>query len=702
MEIKRRILDILSDGNSLSGKEIAKKMGYLSVNPTMDSALAGLQKSCEIVRSKEGKYGIPATFGLYRGRLERNRRGFGFVRKDGGDIFVAPGDINGAMHGQTVLVSVSHMHTGKQSGRIVKVSAEPFFVTGVYQKQRVMAVVVCDNRLQGVIRISKKGKCGAEYGQKVVVEVTRLATAYAMGEGRIIEILGFQGEKGVDILSVARQFGLYAEFPGAVETQASLLCEPTEKELRGRAILFDDLIFTIDGEDAKDLDDAVSLTTLDNGNAYLGVHIADVSHYIAEDSALDREAKKRGTSVYLVDRVIPMLPKALSNGICSLNEHVVRLTLSCFMEIDRDGNVVSHKICESAIRSRHRMTYTDVNAMLAGDERMIRKYRDLHAVLKRMNALAKRLRERRFAQGAIDFDIPESKIELDREGKPKQISLRERGNAERLIEEFMILCNNTVAEAYFYRDMPFVYRVHERPDGAKMHEFSVFLRNLGFVMRGGSEPHGKALQSILDASKDQPTGDIIKRLMLRSMKKAKYAPVNCGHFGLASPAYSHFTSPIRRYPDMQIHRIIKRDLHGQWNARIAAHYEEILPGVCQQCCDRELNAIEAERCVDDMKKAEYMEQFVGQSFSGVVSGVTAHALFVELENTVEGVLPLASMLDDYYNYYEEQYCVIGQRTKKRISLGDCIEVKLDAADAQTGRVEFSSGKKSFKKRRHVV
>jgi len=495
-----------------------------------------------------------------------------------------------------------------------------------------------------------------------------------------------------------------------VEAQAQAYEEPAEAEISRRENLFDRCIFTIDGEDAKDLDDAVSLERIENGGYLLGVHIADVSHYVTENSPLDKEAYHSGTSVYLMDRVIPMLPKALSNGICSLNEGVPRLTLSCFMEIDSAGTIRSGRLAETVIKTRHRMTYTNVNRILAGEE--LPEYADIAEVAREMNRLAKLLRRKRFSQGAIDFDIPEAKIELDQDGWPVEIGIRERGDAEKLIEEFMIAANNTVAEQFFFCDLPFLYRTHERPDSQKMREFSVFLKNLGYVLKGTAAPHGTALQKVLDESAEEKEGAIIKRLMLRSMKKARYTAVNCGHFGLASQAYSHFTSPIRRYPDLQIHRIVKDQLNGRLTAKQIEKYEQMLPGVAQQCCDRELNAIEAERMVDDIKKAEYMHDRIGEEFSGVVSGVTPRALFLELENTVEGVLPLENVEDDFYHYIEEQYCVVGERTKKRITIGDKLTARLESADPETGRIEFSKPahrkknhperKKPFKRKRRMV
>ena len=708
--MKLPIMELFQNGDKFSEEELAGMLGYESIVPPVRAELDRLLGRCELVKNRNGLLGIPETFGLVKGKLEVNRKGFGFVRHEPADVFIGESDLGGALNGQTVVARITDGDSRRPAGRIIRVSDEPFFLTGTYERVKNLPVVICSDRSVGMIHVPRKQSEGAEYGQKVVCQLVHRARRGMLPEGRITEILGFRNEPGVDVLTVARSYGLVQEFPEDVEAQAQSYTEPSSEEIAHRENLFDKCIFTIDGEDAKDLDDAVSLEKLDNGSWLLGVHIADVSHYVTENSALDREAYKRGTSVYLMDRVIPMLPRALSNGICSLNEGVPRLTLSCFMEIDSAGTIRSGRLAETVIRTRHRMTYTNVNRMLAGEE--LPEYADIAETAKEMNRLAKLLRRKRFSQGAIDFDIPEAKITLGEDGWPTEIGLRERGDAEKLIEEFMIAANNTVAEQFYFGELPFLYRTHERPDSQKMREFSVFLKNLGYVLKGTAAPHGTALQKVLDESADQKEGAIIKRLMLRSMKKARYTAVNCGHFGLASQAYSHFTSPIRRYPDLQIHRIVKDQLNGRLTAGKIEKYEGMLAGVAQQCCDRELNAIEAERMVDDIKKAEYMHGHIGEEFSGVISGVTPRALFLELDNTVEGVLPLENVEDDFYHYIEEQYCVVGERTRKRITIGDKMTARLESADPETGRIEFSrpayrkkkhyDGKKSFKSGRRVV
>ena len=694
MNIKDKIFELLDD-SSLHEDELYEALG--GKNPAFEALINELLASCIIVRSKSGSIGRPEAFGLIRGKLEMNRKGFAFVRREGGDIYVAKEDLAGAMHSQVVLVR-SEGRNDKLRGKVIRVSSDPFFVCGTYTHSKEGSMVVCDNPLYGTVHVPKKAANGAEYGDKIVVKIVKPASRYRAAEGMVTEVLGSKDDKGIDILSAARSFGLYKEFPAQVQKEADEVISQ-EVSYDGRETLFDKIIFTIDGEDAKDLDDAVSLERAENGNYLLGVHIADVTHYVKEGSALDKEALKRGTSVYLVDRVIPMLPKQLSNGVCSLNEGEIRLTLSCFMEIDNSGTVISSRLSKTAIKTRHRMTYTAVNAMIDGDKKTIQKYSDIACCVEEMDRLAQKLRKKRFSEGAIDFDIPEAKILLDENAKACELIMRTHDRAEQLIEEFMICANNCVATEYFYRDMPFVYRVHEKPDSAKLRELSVFLKNAGFVLKGNTA-HGHALQSVLNDSAKSPAGSIIKRLMLRSMKKAKYSQINLGHFGLASLAYSHFTSPIRRYPDLQIHRIIKQDLNGELDLKNIKKYEELLPDVCAQCCDRELNALEAERTVDDMKKAEYMHAHIGETFTGVISGVTGHVLFVELDNTVEGVLPLSEMTDDFYEYYEKQYCVIGNRTKKRYAIGDSINIIVESADSHSGRIEFKAA--SSKKKRNVI
>jgi len=501
-------------------------------------------------------------------------------------------------------------------------------------------------------------------------------------------VLGRSGDAGVDILSFARRFGLTAAFSEAVEREADLLSF-RENDVKGRMDLRDSTIFTIDGADAKDLDDAVSLERMPNGNYKLGVHIADVSHYVRENGEIDKEAQKRGTSVYLVDRVVPMLPEKLSNGLCSLNPREDKLTLSCIMEIDGRGDVLESTIAKSVIRSCERMTYSDVNKILAGDRETVQKYADIRETLLLMNGLKDILRARRYERGSIDFELEEPKITLNAKGFPTSIRPAERGEGEKLIEEFMLAANITVAEQYYYMQMPFVYRIHETPDAEKMRELAVFLSNFGIRLGNTHDIHPKAVQAVLDKVQGTEEHNIINRVTLRSLKKARYDMMPVAHFGLAAERYCHFTSPIRRYPDLMVHRIIHAVIEGRANSKYTQKLEETLPAIANRSSACERNAIEAERAVQNRKMAEYMTKFIGQKYWGIVSGVTRFGVFVELPNTIEGMVPLSEMKDDYYEYFEKMYCVVGERTKKKISLGDRVRIRVVSSDTEASKIEFA-------------
>lgn len=689
-QLYMKIQRCLEEGESFSFAALCALLE--TKEAALRAVLREMEAHGEVVRTRKGNYALPAAVGLISGVLEVKRGGFGFVRAEGGDIFIPASDMMGAMNGERVQVRRGQIpRDGRRcEGVVVRIlSEEPYRLTGTLVRQKRNAFVCPDDHTIEDVLILQKNMGGAKNRQKVVVEITRRRERGKRAEGKIIEILGLEGDPGVDILSVARARGLRQEFPEAVTRQIKNMDQRiTQEELRSRETLFQKLIVTIDGADAKDLDDAVSLERLNNGNYLLGVHIADVSHYVREDTPLDREAVKRGTSVYLIDRVIPMLPKELSNGICSLNPREVRLTLSCFMEISQKGRILSHRITKSAILSRYRMTYDEVNRILEGDRAVISRYADAVPMLREMAELAALLRKIRFQAGSIDFDIDEAKILLDDAGHPIEVGLRNRGTAEKLIEEFMLACNNTVAEEYFFSELPFLYRVHETPDTDKMKELGIFLSNFGYKIRGASHLHSKALQEILTSCEGTEHENIISRVMLRSLKKARYCTENLGHFGLASHAYTHFTSPIRRYPDLQIHRIIKENLEGKLTAARQKELQARLGGVAERASERERNAIEAERKVEDIKKAEYLSAFEGKSFEGIVSGVASSAIFVELPNTVEGVIPLSEMREDYYVYHKDLYCVIGERTKRRINLGDRVMVVVRRVDPKEPRIEF--------------
>ena len=533
-------------------------------------------------------------------------------------------------------------------------------IVGYYQKSKTFGFVLPDNQkfLQDVFVPEEKSK-GAVTGHKVVVRLTSYGGDGKKPEGEVVEILGHVNDPGTDVLSIAMSYELPIEFPEKVRNQAERVAKPvSDADRAGRRDLRDVSMVTIDGEDAKDLDDAVSLNVCD-GYYYLGVHIADVTNYVQENSALDREAKKRGTSVYLADRVIPMLPHTLSNGICSLNEGEDRLALSCLMKINEKGEIVDHEIVESVIRVDRRMTYTAVKRILEdGDEEQCRLYRDFVPMFQQMQTLSALLRAKRHRRGAVDFDFPETKVVLDETGCPIALKAYERNTATKLIEDFMLAANETVAEDFFWREIPFVYRIHEAPDEEKIRKLAVFLHNFGYTMHvGTNEIHPKEIQKLLARVEGKPEEPMIARLALRSMKQAKYTPENEGHFGLATAYYTHFTSPIRRYPDLQIHRIIKETLRGRMNEERICHYQSILEEVTKHASETERRAEEAERETVKLKKVQYMKDKIGEEYEGVISGITKWGMYVELPNTIEGLVHVANMTDDHYEYIEDRYDV---------------------------------------------
>ena len=532
---------------------------------------------------------------------------------------------------------------------------------------------------------------GAVDGHKVVVELTSYGSDNAKPEGKIVEILGHVNDPGVDIMSIVKSYDLPVEFPEKVMNQAERVPEEvSDADMAGRKDLREWVMVTIDGEDAKDLDDAVSLTRTEDGkNWILGVHIADVANYVQERSALDREALHRGTSVYLADRVIPMLPHRLSNGICSLNAGVDRLAMSCIMTVDAKGDVIDHEICESVIRVNERMSYTSVKKILEDhDEEETMRYIDLVPMFEEMEQLAGILRNRRHQRGSIDFDFPESKIMLDEEGHPMEIRSYDRNVATKIIEDFMLLANETVAEEYYWREIPFVYRVHETPDEDKIKKLAILINNFGYSLHISDEVRPGQIQKLLAKIQGTPQETMISRLALRSMKQARYTPENDGHFGLAARYYTHFTSPIRRYPDLQIHRIIKDDLRGRMNEKKMEHYQTILPEVTRQASETERRAEEAERETIRLKKAEYMEAHIGEVFEGVISGITNWGIYVELSNTIEGLVHVANMYDDHYDYYEDRYEMVGEHTGKTYKLGETVYVRVIDADCLTRTIDF--------------
>ena len=642
----------------------------------------------------KGKY-IKSNGKFLTGIFTAHPRGFGFVTVEGEeeDIFIPADQTNGALHMDTVQVAIARTSGGKRKeGTVVKIVARGTTqLVCTYEKSKTFGFAVPDNqRFAQDIFIPAERSKGAVSGHKVVVEITDYGKNGKKPEGKVVEIIGHINDPGTDIMSIVKGYDLPVEFSSKIMKQVENVSNEVSKaDMAGRMDLRDWQTVTIDGEDAKDLDDAITLVK--EGELYkLGVHIADVSNYVQENSALDVEALKRGTSVYLVDRVIPMLPHKLSNGICSLNAGENRLALSCIMLIDAKGNVVDHTIAETVIRVDRRMSYTSVKKILEEhDETECREYEELVPMFELMRELAAILRKKRMKRGSIDFDFPETKIILDEKGRPVEIKPYDRNVATKIIEDFMLIANETVAQDYFWQELPFVYRTHENLDAEKIKKLGTFINNFGYTIHiGQDEVHPKELQKLLMKIDGTPEEALISRLTLRSMKQAKYTTMNTGHFGLATNYYCHFTSPIRRYPDLQIHRIIKDNLRGRMNAGKIDHYEKILPEVAKHSSEMERRADEAERETDKLKKVEYMEERIGQVFEGVISGVTEWGFYVELPNTIEGLVHVTTLTDDYYHYQEATYEMVGEATNRRYKLGQKVKVMVMSTDRLLRTIDF--------------
>lgn len=680
-----KILDMLLEEGKIS---INKRGRYEAVRNSGIKREKETEKKQVKGDRKKGQY--------YTGTFISHPRGFGFLEipEAEEDIFIPEESIGTALHGDTVQIVVKKDgKDGKRcEGEVVKVLERGTKeVVGTYQQCDGFGFVVTDNqRFLKDVFIPAGKSLEAEDGDKVLAEIKDHGNKRRSPEGKIIEILGKPGECGVDVLCVAKSYELPMEFPEKVAKQAERIKETlNEGDFYGREDLRDVVMVTIDGEDAKDLDDAVSLTK-EEDLYHLGVHIADVSNYVQYNSALDKEALKRGTSVYLADRVIPMLPKKLSNGICSLNAGEDRLALSCLMDIDKKGRVVSHRIVESVIHVKERMSYTNVKKiLLQEDEELAKRYEELLPMFFQMKELSELLRNRRKKRGAIDFDFPESKLVLDEKGKVVDIYPYEQNIATRLIEDFMLAANETVAEEYCMLGLPFVYRTHENPDMEKMETVLEMVHQAGIKVKKGKETISpKEVQKILKELEGMECEPFFARLILRSMKQAKYTVEDTGHFGLAAKYYCHFTSPIRRYPDLQIHRIIKETLRGKMTEAKIQHYKGILEEVARQSSAMERRAEEVERETIKMKKAEYMKQHIGEAFEGTVSGVTEWGFYVELDNTVEGLVHVNSLTDDYYTFDKDRYCLVGDMTGRAYRMGQRVKVWVENADANTKTVDF--------------
>ncbi len=694
---KRMIYDFICDELYVPMK--LKELAILMQVPKRDRAeltrvMDALVEDGKVELTKKGKY-IKSEKKYETGVFTSHPKGFGFVTIEGmdEDIFIPAEQVNGAMHMDTVQLVISPTTGGKRrEGTITKILSHGMNeVVGTYEDNKTFGFVVPDNpKIAKDIFIPKERSMGAVTGHKVIVAITDYGKDGKKPEGKVTEIIGHINDPGVDIMSLVKAYNIPVEFSPKIMRQVENVSnEVSEADMAGRLDLRDWQMVTIDGEDAKDLDDAVSLTK--EGDLYrLGVHIADVSNYVQEHSALDVEAEDRGTSVYLVDRVIPMLPHKLSNGICSLNAGENRLALSCIMMIDEKGKVVDHKIAETVIKVDRRMSYTSVKKILADQDKAERaEYKELVPMFEMMEHVAAILRKKRMKRGSIDFDFPETKIILDKSGRPVDIKPYERNVATRMIEDFMLIANETVAQDYFWQEVPFVYRTHENPDEEKIKKLSTFINNFGYTLHIGSdEVHPKELQKLLSKIEGTEEEPLISRLTLRSMKQAKYTTECTGHFGLATNYYCHFTSPIRRYPDLQIHRIIKDCLRGRMNAKKAEHYEKILPEVAKHASEMERRADEAERETDKLKKVQYMKERLGQEFTGVISGVTSWGFYVELPNTIEGLVHVTALEGDYFQFSEETYELIGEHTNIRYKLGQTVTVIAVDVDEVMRTIDF--------------
>lgn len=708
MNLKEEIIGIIksADYEPMSVSDFQDALGLSSADSFRDliKILVELEQTGMVTRTKQDRYQKQqqkTNSGLVRGTLSQNKKGFAFLRPDDQemeDIFIPPTKINRAMDGDVVLVEVKKsrgdFRKGKFEGEVKAIESHSIKqVVGTFSEARHFGFVVPDDkRIMQDIFVPKGQELGAVEGHKVLVQITQYSDGTNSPEGQISAILGHKNDPGVDILSIIYQHGIEIEFPDDVLKEAENVPETIQPdELKGCRDLRDELTITIDGADAKDLDDAIAVKKLDNGNTELTVSIADVSYYVTEGSALDREAYDRATSVYLVDRVIPMIPHRLSNGICSLNPEVDRLAMSCRMEIDAQGQVVKHEIFESVIHSNARMTYDAVNRIITDKDAVTRaQYPEIVPMLDLAQTLSQQLIAMRKKRGEIDFDIKEAKVIVNEEGIPKEVVTRERGEGERLIESFMLIANETVAEHFNQMEVPFIYRIHEQPKSERLRQFFDFITNFGIMVKGtGEDIHPSTLQNIHEEIAGRPEDMVISTMMLRSMQQARYDADNLGHFGLAADYYTHFTSPIRRYPDLIVHRLVRKYLiEKSMDGRAMHEWEEKLPQIAEHTSNRERRAIDAERDTDELKKAEFMIQHIGDEFEGVISSVANFGMFVELPNTIEGMVNMQNMSDDYYHFDERQMALIGERKAKVYRIGDVVKVKVIHVDVDERQIDF--------------
>lgn len=700
--LEQRTLALLTEPEikPLTVAEIEENLGLTEADDFRDlvKVLVKLEEAGTIVRGSNDKYGTPERMNTFQGRFIGHAKGFGFVAPEEAgldDVFIPPTMKGGALNGDTVIVKVSADSTGeRREGQIIEVVERGTSrIVGEFQANKNFGFVLPDDKRFGTdIFIGQGHTLGAVNGHKVVVEITKWPDEKRSASGMITQILGHKNDPGVDILSIIHKHNIDVEFPEeVVEAAQQVPDEISDEDREGRRDCREDMVVTIDGESAKDLDDAVGVVKLDNGNYKLTVHIADVSYYVTLDSILDKEAYERATSVYLTDRVIPMIPHRLSNGICSLNPQVDRLVLSCEMIISPEGKVVEHDIFQSVIRTNERMTYSDVYKILElNDEALIERYKELVPMFETMKELSTILRNRRDARGAVDFDLKESQVVVDENGWPVDIVVRERTIAEKMIEDFMLAANETVAEHVCKMELPFIYRIHEDPSPERLQRFFEFITNFGITVKGATDSiDPSALQGILKSVEGKPEYPVISTMMLRSMQQAKYNPECLGHFGLAAPYYTHFTSPIRRYPDLIVHRLIRTYLiEGDKSPKTTSYWGAHMDEISTHTSSRERRAIDAERDTEAIKKAQYMADKVGQEFEGIVGSVTNFGMFIELDNTIEGLVHISNLTDDYYNFDQSSMTMIGERTARQFRIGDRVKIKVFNVNVDEAAVDF--------------
>lgn len=691
--MEEKIFNIISSHNkALTYEEILAQLSDEEI-PYLPEILSKLIRDLKVRLTNKGKYTKFDDKSQKIGTFVANRRGFGFVIIDGEekDYYISNDNINGAINGDEVVIKV--LDESSHEAAVLRVNQRNLnnlLVGEFYKKNDKNFIKLDDDKLNIIVEIPEDDADGVVPGHKVVVKVENKIEKSNYYQGKIIRILGHKDDPGVDILSIAARYQINDIFPdGVIEELKNIPDEVSKSELKGRRDLTNEVIFTIDGDDTKDIDDAISIKKLDNGNYLLGVHIADVSHYVKEGTALGDEAYLRGTSSYLANTVIPMLPHQLSNGICSLNPNVIRLTISCVMEIDDKGKLVDSEIFESYIKSRKQMTYKNVNKIL--NENVIPDgYEEFVSDLRLMEELSKIIRKHKIEKGYLDFDIPEPKIITDKEGKAIDIQKRIQDTGENLIEDFMIMANETVASTISYMELPFIYRVHGLPDEEKIRSFLSFVNILGYKVNANLKNiTPKTIQNILSQLKDKKEYNILSSMLLRSMQKAVYDSINIGHFGLASKFYTHFTSPIRRFPDLTVHRLLRTYLFNHnIDNQIIDYYNSTLPEIAKHSSEREMAATQCERDVDDMKMAEYMESHIGEVYKGVISTVTNYGVYVELPNLVEGMIKIDQLEDDYYFYDESTFSLVGKRSKRRYILGQAIEIVVDSVIKDKGLINF--------------